>query len=304
MSHNQIPDDVFDYISKVFRACNCRVSKKISAVPNSPEGSLDLTLIEQLSQFSSPKILPSNWVVRIDTHYLGGLHQYHRCEIADIGILLFLRQAGQLVRNKVILLQSKRLYPDSGDILEEDFADYQIGFAHLVPSGPTISSMKIAHVFSFSESSKYGAFRIRDKQWRAIKDYQHQRNIPVYYLFYNPWIIPFEQTLPLSVHPTLRGDPTGGCRIIPAKILFNRLQDKSDNSSPRFLDVCDLLPDSRENYCGWKLEYFVSRLLLGCIEGRIFQNPEELDLGELFFRRSGPIAAAIGINVEMPKHFD
>ena len=132
---NPIPRDVVDYVRNVFVVCNRRIGRKIAAVPNASEQSLDLTMIEHLSQYSAPTILPSDWTVRIDIHYLGGRRHFDRWEVADIGVLLFLRRAGKLVRSKVALFQSKRLYPDSGDIDEEEAADYHVGFARLVPDG-------------------------------------------------------------------------------------------------------------------------------------------------------------------------
>ena len=149
---NPNPRDVVDYVRNVFVVCNRRIGRKIAAVPNASEQSLDLTMIEHLSQYSAPTILPSDWTVRIDIHYLGGRRHFDRWEVADIGVLLFLRRAGKLVRSKVALFQSKRLYPDSGDIDEEEAADYHVGFARLVPDGPAVSPMAIQHVFSFSDN--------------------------------------------------------------------------------------------------------------------------------------------------------
>ena len=300
----QIPRDVVDYVRNAFLLCNRRIGRKLSVVPNAPEQSLDLTLIEQLSQFSAPFVLPSEWTARIDIHYLGGQRHFDRWEVADIGVLLFLRRAGKLVRNKVALFQSKRLYPDSGDIDEEEAADYRIGFARLVPAGPFVSSMAIQHVFTFSEESKYRALHVGDDQWKAIRQYQQARRIPIYYLLYNPWTIPFSQTLPLTRRPSLGKQSSVGCRIIPADVLMPSLSGKPDGYSPQFREVCGLLQGPVRNRSGWRIEYFISRLLLGCTHGRVFQDPAEDNIESLFFRRSGPIAAAIGINVEMPEHVE
>ena len=297
-----IPKDVFDYVQKVFRTCNRRLGKKLTAVPNASEPSLDLTMIEQLSQFSAPTTLPSDWTVRIDTHYLGGLRHFGRWEVADIGVLAFLSQAGQMVRNKVALLQSKRLYPDSGEIDEEEAVDYSIGFARLLPAGPSVTSMAIQHVFSFSEQSKYRALHVRDNQWCAIEQYQQHRHIPIYYLLYNPWRIPFTQTFPLTHRSLLHKKPTAGCRVIPASVLMASLSEKPDGYSPEFQEICGLIQGHVHHRFGWKIEYFVSHLLLGCTQGRIFRDTTETDLEALFSRRSGPIAAAIGINIEMPEY--
>ena len=297
-----IPNDVVDYVRNVFLVCNRRIGRKIAAVPKSSEQSLDLTMIEQLSQYSAPTILPSDWTVRIDIHYLGGRRHFGRWEVADIGVLLFLRRAGKLVRSKVALFQSKRLYPDSGDIDEEEAADYHAGFARLVPAGPSVSPMATQHVFSFSEQSKYGALHVRDAQWRAIRQFQQARHIPVYYLLYNPWTIPFSQTFPLTHRPSLGKRSSVGCRIIPADVLMPSLSDRPDSYSPQFREVCGLLRGSVRNRSGWRIEYFISRLFLGCTHGRVFQDLADDDIESLFFGRSGPIAAAIGINVEMPEH--
>ena len=299
-----IPRDVVNYVRNVFLVCNRRIGRKIAAVPNSSEQSLDLTMIEQLSQFSAPTILPSDWTVRIDIHYLGGRRHFGRWEVADIGVLLFLRRAGKLVRSKVALFQSKRLYPDSGDVDEEEAADYHVGFARLVPAGPSTSPMTIQHVFTFSEQSKYRALHVRDTQWRAIRQFQQTRHIPVYYLLYNPWTVPFSQTFPLTHRPSLGKRSSVGYRIIPSDVLMSSLSDRPNSYSPQFRDVCGLLRGPVRNRSGWRIEYFISRLFLGCTHGRIFRDAADDDIESLFFGRSGPIAAAIGINVEMPEHVE
>jgi hypothetical protein len=127
----RIPEDVTEWIRTVFRACNERITEKLSNNPNLPEESLDLTWIEHLSQYASPVTLSSSWIVKIETHYLGGLRHFRNWEIADIGVLMFFCQAGALKRSKVALLQSKRIYPSNNTVQEEDRIDYEIGFARL-----------------------------------------------------------------------------------------------------------------------------------------------------------------------------
>ena len=105
---NPIPRDVVDYVRNVFVVCNRRIGRKIAAVPNASEQSLDLTMIEHLSQYSAPTILPSDWTVRIDIHYLGGRRHFDRWGVADIGVLrdvaddgiesLFFGRSGQSLR--------------------------------------------------------------------------------------------------------------------------------------------------------------------------------------------------------------
>src|SRR5882724_8192037 len=113
-----IPTEVVNWLRKIFVECNERISNKLSNNPNVPEESLDLTWIEHLSQYSCPQVFSSSWTVRLDTHYLGGLRHFRTWEIADVGILIFFRRAGKIIRSKVALLQSKRLYPTNNLVRE------------------------------------------------------------------------------------------------------------------------------------------------------------------------------------------
>ena len=121
------PPEVHRYVAGVFRAANRRVCEKIARVPNCAEPSLDLTLIEHLSQFGGPRVVAAGWAVRIDIHYLGGLRHFYGWEIADIGVLVFAKQGSSVVAKKTALLQSKRLYPSSGGIAEEAGCEQQTG---------------------------------------------------------------------------------------------------------------------------------------------------------------------------------
>src|SRR4051794_25668942 len=107
----EIPEDVIEWLRSVFASCNTRVTEKLSMNPNAPEESLDLTWIEHLTHFSTPVVLGSEWITKIESHYLGGLRHWRSWEIADIGVLVFLRLGGSITKSKVALLQSKRLYP-------------------------------------------------------------------------------------------------------------------------------------------------------------------------------------------------
>ena len=126
-----LPPEVVDWVRDIFRRCNRRITEKLSNNPNLPEESLDLTWIEHFSQFASPVTLARNWAVKVETHYLGGLQHYSRWEIADVGVLLFVRRGGVIESSKVALLQSKRLYPTNNRVREENRIDYETGFARL-----------------------------------------------------------------------------------------------------------------------------------------------------------------------------
>ena len=193
------PPEVHRYVTKVFGDVNKRLSEKIIRVPNCPEPSLDLTLIEHLSQYSGAQVVAPGWAVRIDVHYLGGLRHFYRWEIADIGVLLFAKKGNSVMSKKVALLQSKRLYPVQHGIDEETEADYHIGFGRLLPGSSSLPSIALPHTFNFSVQSAYQALRIGDDQFKAIKSYEAKQEIPVYYLLYNPWKVPASYKLPVKV---------------------------------------------------------------------------------------------------------
>jgi hypothetical protein len=56
-----------------------------------------------------------------------------------------------------------------------------------------------------------------------------------------------------------------------------------------------------EHEYGWPLEHFISDLFLGCSEGTPFETISEGRIQTLFYRRSGPISAAIAISIEAPE---
>lgn len=191
----EIPEDVTVWLSEVFGACNARITRKLSNIPNIPEESLDLTWIEHLSHFASPVTLDSEWTIKIETHYLGGLRHYYRWEIADVGLLLFIRKAGKVERSKVALLQSKRLYPTNNFVSEESQFDYEIGFARLADQEDLNRTIVTDREFEFTENCEYGALESNSDQVKAIKEYEKKNTIPIYYQFYNPWTVPFKQII-------------------------------------------------------------------------------------------------------------
>ena len=67
-----LPSDVVDFLRRVLRAANLRVARTISRMPSVHETSLDHSLIEAISHYAVPIRLRSGWVVRLETHFLGG----------------------------------------------------------------------------------------------------------------------------------------------------------------------------------------------------------------------------------------
>jgi hypothetical protein len=285
-----LPLDVIEYIRGVFAICNHRTSAKLTRMPTTHETSLDLTFIEALSQFCAPRRTDSDWIVRLDAHYLGGGRHFGEWEIADIGFIVVFRRSGVVQRRKVALLQSKRLYPQEQGPEEDTATDYMIGFARLMQGDDDLAAMK-DRTFSFSENCRYKAFRVRDGQYKRMEGYEHRHSIPVHYLLYHPLTLPWSQVIPVQGNAPLP-ESSLGAQVKRARDVRAALTHVADNSSPAFSDL--------RVAAGWTLENFDADQLVQCHEGFVAQGPQDPGLFHIFNRRSGPIAAAISVTIDEP----
>jgi len=69
------------------------------------------------------------------------MRHFRQWGIADIGLLLFVRDPVQVITRKVALLQSKRLYQSNMTVREETTVDYEIGFARLADPSDLANSI-------------------------------------------------------------------------------------------------------------------------------------------------------------------
>lgn len=237
-----IPTDVHEWLKGVFAACNERVSGTMTQVPTTYELSLDMTFIQHFLTVSAPHRLRSGWTAEISTHFLGGGRHYgewgdwpRRWEIADIGLLVAFRHGGKLLRSKVALLQSKRLYPNEQELEEDNPIDYVVGFGRLLHSDDDWTAITEPRSFGFTEDSRYKALLTGTPQYHAIASYETQKNIPVYYLLYNPLQIPSSAIMPLTGERLLTNDRCDvGCRVVPATQLRSALRKNPDGHSPAY----------------------------------------------------------------------
>jgi hypothetical protein len=301
-----IPQPVVDWVRGVFAEVNRRTSVKLSRNANVWETSLDMTVIEQLSQFAAPFKFPSNWIVRIETHYLGGGRYWGRWEIADLGVLIVFRRRGQVIATKVALLQSKRLYPDEIESTGEDMElDYAIGFGRLLESDSEYRGVVKPRTFHFSPQSRYRALEYNGDQYKAILKYTQDTNIQVHYLLYNPLTLPWTVEVPVTEGSISKSaEETACCRAIGAGIMNAKLSaaSLSAGDNPAFAQICGADP-RKPDLDNWRLETFVADLVLGCKEGYLAgKTPfEDEGLFRVFNRRSGPISAAISITLDAPE---
>jgi hypothetical protein len=295
-----VPDEIVVWFKSIFADANRHLSEKMLNVPGIPEPHLDTTLIAHLMSYASPRRFQGDWAVRIDVHFIGGLAQFQHWEIADIGIFIFFQQKGVLVRQKVALLQSKRLYPLTGEVQELEDFDYMVGLARLGARHGHQAPILAARSFRFTTRSAYQALKSQDRQSERIKEFMQRNDIPLFYMLYNPPRVPLTVSTPLNRYHRLRADPVLGVRIVAASEMLMGLTTVSP--WPTLADVDQFLDpaDGSLHTGGWRLEYFITDLLLRCHEGKRFTSADDDNLFEIFNRRSGPIAATIAVTVEMP----
>jgi hypothetical protein len=298
-----IPSEIIEWFRAIFASANRRLAEKLLNVPAIPESHLDTTLVEHLSGYATPRRFRSDWTIRLDTHYIGGLrHFIGRWEVADIGVLIFFQQRGRLIRRKVALLQSKRLYPKSGQVIELEQYDFMVGMARLGERDQNPPSMLATRRFRFDTSCRYRALISCDQQQTAMENHYQEYGIPIYYLFYNPPLVPLTINTPLLQNVGVPDNPTLGARIIPAELIFEVLKRLGTGHSPTLNETENLLehhPNGASPF-GWRIENFMADLMLGCREGHRFSNADRRAIDALFYRRTGPIAATIAVTVEVP----
>jgi hypothetical protein len=296
-----VPPAVIARIKRVFAEANATVTRKLSEIPTTHEPSLDMSLIDSLSRVpQSPPIF--GWQVRLETHFLGGRALFANWEVADIGLLVFIRQGGKLLRTKLALLQSKRLYPDELKKLPDLRERYRVGFASLLTSDEVYQDATRARSFHFTRKSRYRAFVFGNQQHQVVTHYEKDTGVPVYYLLYNPMDVPLTATVPLAT-PLTRRRPVVGARVVPASVLTHALGASRAGKSPTFADISGLSGDfaKKENTGGWRLEHLVADLLLQCKEGYVATHYKDTALFNVFFNRSAPITAAISVGVDAPE---
>lgn len=285
-----IPQHVVEAIRRVFLDVNRSVSTCLDNNPNCAEESLDLAWVAALARHSAPLALEGGWTISLDCHFVGGLRHYHNWEIADIGILAFVKAGSKVRVRKVALLQSKRLYPKFGQVSEVLWADYGIGMGRLSDPEDLTHRISEPRQFDFDHDCVYQAFAHSSHQVTAIDEYERENGLRVYYQFYNPSMLPLSQVIPLKDAPTSVSAHTIGVQILPALAVHRETTSSKSHLTWKLVDSLE----------PWRLEDFVADRLLACFDGDIFDSIDDERIYNLFNRRSGPISAAIRIIVEGP----
>lgn len=291
-----LPADVVEYITDVFLAANGSVTSRLDRMPTTHEENLDFSFIDSLAVAIGPHRVPSGVVVDVDVHFLGGGRHWDRWEIADIGVIVNFRRQGALLRTKLLLFQSKRLYPQEADFIEFRGLTRPGGFGslmepHWLPSQETRS-------FEFTTECRYKALSVGDAQWLAIGEYEKQTLVPVHYLLYHPSRIPHSQTIPalLPIEAALPPFEVGA-RVLSASAMRTALSSSTKGYSPSFADLT-----GGSNPPGVQIHEFMRDEVLTCNQGYVAEQGLADDgLLNVFNRRSGPIAAAIRFDIDVPE---
>lgn len=301
-----IPDDVVSWFRGVFSEANRAVCERLANVPNIRETSLDDALIEALIPDSAPTLLPSGTIVRMDTHNIGGLRRlgdrpwdwdgpiHGRWETADIGVLVFIYRGPVLVAKKIGLLQSKRLYPDNNDVDDADEVGFRYGMNAFIRREDQQALGALHRKFTFTEHGIYGAVHAGHRQIKLIDDFNRQFGKAIYYLLYNPHVMPLSVTYPLRERIRVEQADIG-CRVFRADDLHAAISNLREGASPTY----SMLKSTEQN-TNWPLEKWAADMLLTCQVGEQFDASHDDLVYRLLSRRSGPIGAALAISITLP----
>lgn len=287
-----IPSEVIDWARTVFGACNEETSALLTRVPNISEESLDHQFIAKLGEFSIPRAVAGGWVVDVETHFLGGGRHFGRWEVADLGIIVRVRDPSGVRFRKVALLQSKRLYPLRGGVREETASDFITGFARLDDPEDELVSIQRRRTYNFTPKSRYREIDRHGRQIGVIDSYVRDAGLSVYYHLYNPWQVPATQRVPVSDYARPEGLPELGSRVIPAELVHDVLHGIS-HREPTLGEIGEIKDVPR---FGWRLESFVADELLGCRQGdsfRVAAMPDSSHSSVLARGRSQPQSGSL-----------
>jgi len=297
-----IPDVVIDYVRKVFADANDKVSRTLTNQPSFHEPFLDSLLITELTAAPPAFFAAEQIGLEIETHWLGGRWMYERFEIADIALFITLRRQGRLEARKVALLQTKRLYSREAPVTPLERSDYVIGIGRLVDRAEPMRPLCQQRAYGFDESSTYDALTAGDEQIERIETYMKTRDLPVFYGFYNPLIVPYRGLFPPAPDANTELANVTGCRVIPATEVHAAVARLPAGRHPSFtvldlgapLDATDPASDH-----GWRLERFVADEVLRCRQGKLYDSAMDPNLDALLYRRGAPITAAISITIDL-----
>ncbi len=296
----RIPDEATEYVRSVFARANAAATNTLTRHPNTWEEHLDQTFIGSITQEAGPVLVDGNTLVTIETHFLGSRRFFGHWEVADIGLVVAFRTHGLLTRSKVALLQSKRLYPNEVTHIDEmGPGHFTEGFVRLVPEQAAYATMVSSRQFSFTWQSRYRALQRGSEQEAIIRHFRDANPVPVHYLLYNPVALPLDAQVPALPGPRPQRNKLGA-RVVPGGSVELALSRLGKNQSPSARRIARTIGGRKFDNLGLRVEDYVADRLLGCSDGHLYDGgpPDDPALYNVFYERSHPITASIGITID------
>ena len=297
-----LPTDVVTYVRRHFAACNNLVATDLSKFPAIHEESLDMNLISYFARHQGPVKLSSNWIVRIDAHFIGGGRHFGTWEVADIGLMMIFRHNRKVVRSKISLLQSKKLYANSLNYVKDSRYVRRFGLGRLLLTDDEHAALVADRLLKFTMNSRYRAYRKGSDQQDTMGHFERRWGTEMYYLFYNPLDIPLAVKMPMEEMPILPENSIG-CRVVEKRDLDYALSSFSDGHSPSYLEVRENLTSEYLGApcsAGWSLEEYAADLMLKCKVGLVDDSPSYESLKVLMDQKRMPMSCALSVTFDMP----
>lgn len=300
MKSIEIPDDVTEHVKRLFATCNDSVTSDISTFPAIYEEALDSSLVAHFSRNQMPVKLPSDWIVRISAHFIGGGRHYGTWEVADIGLMMVFRSKGKVFRSKLVFLQSKKLYANTLIYREDHPYVRRFGLGRMLVTDEEHHELIEDKLLAFKTNSRYKAFKKNNEQQEAMGYFERRWDMDLHYLFYNPCEIPWAVKMPSESPLEIKSNAIG-CRIVKKKDLDRALDSFPENYSPSYADLEKKVCSDSEvsTTAGWRIEDFVADLMLQCKEGIIDDSPNYESLTVIMNQRGRPISAAVSITFDV-----
>ena len=292
MSLPPLPEDVITWFRDRFEEANCSVTENLVNNPNARETTLDDALLASLQKRQAPVQFPSGTVVQMSVHNIGGLRRLYRWEVADIGVIVTVSQAGVVQGQKIGVLQAKRLYPRNNDVLDDDPEGFRYGLNAFLFPEPSSALAKMRTTFEFNEDCHYRALLSRGDQSQIIKDFNQKFGPAVSYLFYNPESVPDTMHFPSTAYRTIPDPPPLGARVVEAKDVHAVLENLANGQTPTLAEV----QNGTQRHS--RLEEWAEDILR-CRVGVPFDRSKDNIVESLIMRRSGPIGAVIALSIAL-----
>lgn len=217
-----------------------------------------------------------------------------RWETADIAILVFVYRGETLIAKKIGLLQSKRLYPDNNDVDDLDEVGFLYGMNAFLGRDGHQAIGALHRNFSFTGGCAYGSMHAGAQQPERINQLNEEFGKVVYYLLYNPHVMPLQVDYPLAERIRVE-DVSVGCRVCDADHINKVLSEIRNGTAPTYAAV-----EAACRGSNWPLQEWVADLLLTCRVGERFDDGRDDRVRYFLQRRSGPIGAALAASITLP----